>query len=371
MPRNLPTDDVERHDPALHKAFRTACQRYLATRRDHRFANPGMWLKLVFLALCGAVCYSLCLTSSGLFAFALCYVGFLFFAMMLVVNVLHDASHNAFCRSARANAWLGRIISVPLGLDADSWQVRHVQFHHPYTNIQGYDPDIDENGVLCQTPFQRWKPVMRYQHLYWPLVTALTFPWYAWYMDWRDRLGETAFTRHLPHPGAKGVMLFLLLKGAHFLLALGLPALTLAGTVSLPGLLAVYLASQMLVSALFVSLLIGTHWAKGHFYPTPEKKAVPHSPYHHAFATTFDWETRPRLLGYWLGGLNLHLTHHLFPAWSHRHFAALSVIIDEVASQHSLEYRRVSVGDLLRLQRGHLKRMGKGTESTATDERQR
>ncbi|ELY4518819.1 acyl-CoA desaturase [Cronobacter muytjensii] len=353
-----PPPRAEGRDRALHKAFRTACQRYLAARRDHRFADRGMWLKLAFLTLGCALCYLLCLSRSGLSGYALCYFGFIFFAMMLVVNVLHDASHNAFCRTAAANAWLGRVISLPLGLDADSWQVRHVQFHHPYTNIQGYDPDIDENGVLCQTPFQRWKPVMRFQHLYWPLVAALTFPWYAWWMDWRDRLGNTAFTCHLPRQSAGGAGLFLLLKGAHFLLALGVPALCMAGQIPFITLLCVYLASQMLVSALFVSLLIGTHWAKGHFYPAPEKNAVSQSPYHHAFATTFDWGAKPRLLGYWLGGLNLHLTHHLFPDWSHRHFSALSAIIGDVAREHGLTYQILSVRDLLRLQRRHLKRMG-------------
>ncbi|ELQ6019204.1 acyl-CoA desaturase [Cronobacter turicensis] len=359
MKRNLPPLRVERHDPALHKAFRTACRHYLTTQQEHRFADKGMWAKLAFLALCCAACYLLSLTASAAMGFAFWYFGFIFFAMLLVVNVLHDASHNAFCRTGAANAWLGRAISLPLGLDADSWQVRHVQFHHPYTNIQDYDPDIDENGVLCQTPFQRWKPFMRAQYLYWPLVAALTFPWYGWWMDWRDRLGNTPFTRHLPHPGARGVALFLLLKIGHFMLALGIPALALAGTRSWAAVLAVYLVSQMLVSGMFVSLLIGTHWAKGHFYPTPEDNVMPNSPYRHAFATTFDWRTQPRQIGYWLGGLNLHLTHHLFPDWSHRHFPALSAIIAEVAREHGLPYPLLSVRDLLRLQRQHLIRMGK------------
>ncbi|KAB1045934.1 acyl-CoA desaturase [Cronobacter sakazakii] len=369
MTRNLPPLRVERHDPALHKAFRTACQHYLTTQQEHRFADKGMWAKLVFLALCCAACYLLSLTSSHLTGFALWYFGFIFFAMMLVVNVLHDASHNAYCRSGAANAWLGRLVSVPLGLDADNWQVRHVQFHHPYTNIQGYDPDIDENGVLCQTPFQRRKPFMRAQHLYWPLVAALTFPWYAWWMDWRDRLGETPFTRHLPHQGAGGALLFLLLKAAHFWLALGLPMLLLDEAITFPTVLAVYLISQMLVSALFVSLLIGTHWTKGHFYPAPADNMMPHSVYHHAFATTFDWHMRPRLMGYWLGGLNLPLTHHLFPDWSHRHFPALSAIIAQVAKTHGLSYQILTVKDLLRLQRRHLLRMGRKPEETATGER--
>lgn len=103
--------------------------------------------------------------------------------MLLTVNVIHDASHNAFSRARWANALINRLVAIPLGLDPDCWRVRHVIFHHTHTNIADYDPDIDENGVLRQTTFQRWNPFMRVQHLYWPLVAAMTFPWYIWLVD--------------------------------------------------------------------------------------------------------------------------------------------------------------------------------------------
>ncbi|EJB6640390.1 acyl-CoA desaturase, partial [Cronobacter sakazakii] len=64
-----------------------------------------------------------------------------------------------------------------------------------------------------------------------------------------------------------------------------------------------------------------------------------------------------------------HLTHHLFPDWSHRHFPALSAIIAQVAKTHGLSYQILTVKDLLRLQRRHLLRMGRKPEETATGER--
>ena len=70
----------------------------------------------------------------------------------------------------------------------------------------------------------------------------------------------------------------------------------------------------------------------------------------HTFATTFDWTPQLHGLGYWLGGINLHLTHHLFPHWHHRHYSALSRIIAQIASQQGLDYQLLTLADLLRLQ---------------------
>ncbi len=79
----------------------------------------------------------------------------------------------------------------------------------------------------------------------------------------------------------------------------------------------------------------------------------------HTFATTFDWTPQPAWLGYWLGGINLHLTHHLFPHWHHRHYSALSRIIAQIASQQGLDYQLLTLADLLRLQQQFLRRMGR------------
>ncbi|VEA67805.1 Fatty acid desaturase [Serratia rubidaea] len=162
-------------------------QNYLVERGDHRFADRWMFAKLLTLILLCAFFYGLSLQQHSTWRYFGCYVGFIFSAMLLTVNVVHDASHNAFFKRACLNHGLNFFVSIPLGLDADCWRVRHVVFHHAYNNIADYDPDIDPNGVLRQTPFQRRRAFMRVQHYYWPLVAALTFPYYIWLFDWLDR----------------------------------------------------------------------------------------------------------------------------------------------------------------------------------------
>jgi len=350
-------------DPQLVKALAKETRAYLVGSDDHRYADKRMLLKagLLLAACLGFYIAALC-QRQGI-AFFFCYLAMIISAMLLAINVVHDASHNAFLRGEKANAWLNRLITVPLGLDPDCWRVRHVLFHHNYTNIEGYDPDTAENGLLRQMPRQRRWPFMRWQRFYWPLVAALTFPWYIWVMDWLDRGGLTPVTRHLAQQGIRGWGIFLGGKLAHFVFCLLIPAWALSGSLTFTVVLSLYLLSQMISSLIFVMLIIGTHWAKGHRQSPPVGGKIAQGKLAHAFATTCDWSTRPGWMGYWLGGINFHLTHHLFPHWNHRHYPALSRIIAQIARQQGLDYQLLSLSELWGLQQRFLKSMGKGPQN--------
>lgn len=356
-PQRLPPLPFGHQDRALSQALRQASQDWLAEHQEHRFADLGMLAKLCLLCVLCGLCYLGVLGATSASGFFAAYLGFITSGMLLTVNVVHDASHSAFFRRPRANLWLNRLVTLPLGLDPECWRVRHVQLHHAHVNIEDYDPDIDANGVLRQAPWHRWKPFMRYQPLYWPLVAALTFPWYIWLMDWLDRAGQTKVSARLP-AGWRGWGFFLLGKSGHFLLALWLPWQLGLGQFSWSYILLCYLLSQMLSSLFFVMLLVGTHWATARFFERPASGGMAHGRCTHILLTTLDWNTRPRWLGYWLGGGNLHLTHHLFPHWSHRHYPALSHIIARTAPQHGLPYQALSLSEVLQLQQRFLRAMG-------------
>lgn len=354
QPLVFPADDKQ-----LVKALQSETRALLAECGDHRYADGYMLAKMMVLIVGCLACYTMALNQSHLLLFFVWYLAMIGCAMLLAVNVVHDASHNAFLRGKKANAWLNRLVAVPLGLDPDCWRVRHVRFHHGYTNIEFYDPDTAENGLLRQTPWQRWRPFMRLQRYYWPGIAALTFPWYIWVVDWLDRGGLTPVTRHLAERGSKGWAGFLFGKFSHTMFCLVLPVGFMAERFSVAAILATYLLSQMISSLIFVMLIMGTHWAKGHVQLPPKDGKMSEGRLAHIFSTSFDWTTRPLWLGYWIGGINLHLTHHLFPHWNHRHYPALSRIVEEIAKRQGVGYRRLSLSDLLSLQQHFLERMGK------------
>lgn len=355
----------QRDDLALHRDLTKAANQYLLQRHDHRFADGWMIGKLLcLLALCGLF-YTTALLSGEPVIFACGYFAFIFTAMLLAINAVHDASHNAFFRQAWANRALNFVICIPLGLDADCWRVRHVECHHAHLNVQGYDLDIEENGVLRQTPFQRIKRFMQAQQYYWPFVAALTFPCIIWFFDWIDRAGKTRVQPKMRHQGVRGWGVFLTAKTLHLLLALALPYWILRQQgIGGDTLLWCYLAGQMLSSLIFVVLILGSHWAMGTFYEVPEDGHFQHGRYRHVFATTIDWVPSPRWLSYWMGELNRHLTHHIFPNWNHRHYPALSDIIAQVTQRHGVTYHCVSLKEILIAQQRFLRAMGKGETAT-------
>ncbi|WP_272518186.1 MULTISPECIES: fatty acid desaturase family protein [unclassified Providencia] len=351
-----------RHDQAFQKALNMAAKHYLQQRADHRFADLRFYLKSLVLILCCLGSYGIALCANTSWAFFIFYPLFICFALLLAINLVHDASHNAIFKQAKANYWLNFWVTIPLGLDPECWRVRHIIFHHAHTNIRHYDLDIEENFVLRQTPYQRWYPFMRAQHLYWPLIAAMTFPALIWFFDWMDRFHMTRVAPHMRHQGRRGIGAFLLAKLLHLIVAIVIPAFVITD-ISLAILLLTYLFSQMLASLIFVVLILGTHWAKATFYTPPKEGNMPHGFYTHTFSTTYDWQTTPRWLTYWLGGLNLHLTHHLFPNWNHRHYPALAKIIEQTAKQFSMDYHCISAKELFIYQQKFLKEMGKGKQA--------
>ncbi|MBI0549653.1 fatty acid desaturase family protein [Pectobacterium parmentieri] len=348
-------------EQAFHRALQRETSAYLRANHDHRFADRGQFIKAGLLFLGCIVCYALSLMQQTAWAFFLSYFSFIMLSMVLNIIVNHDASHNTFFRNRTLNRVVGRIVTLPLGIDPDYWRLRHVDFHHLYPNVEHYDLDTEENGIFRQTPFQRHRSYMRYQHLYWPLVAAFSLPYIAWIFDWADRLGNTPVNAHSAQSGRGGWLIFIASKVGHLLLLLVIPIMVGAAHGISPGIVLLsYLLGQMLASLLVVFLLLGTHWAEAEFYAVADAEAMPQGWYQHNFATACDWLPTPRWLEHWTGGLHLHLTHHLFPGWHHRHYPALAAILRRVATEHGMNYRCITYRELLSSQRRFLKSMGEG-----------
>ena len=68
----------------------------------------------------------------------------------------------------------------------------------------------------------------------------------------------------------------------------------------------------------------------------------------HQLRTTANFATRSKLLGWWLGGLNFQVEHHLFPNISHVHYPAINGIVKQVCSEFKMPYHehRYFVGAL-------------------------
>ena len=86
----------------------------------------------------------------------------------------------------------------------------------------------------------------------------------------------------------------------------------------------------------------------------------------HQVATTVDFAPSSRLLGWYLGGLNFQIEHHLFPRICHVHYAALSAIVRQACREHGVVYSaEPTLWSALASNLRWLREMGRGGALTA------
>jgi len=249
-------------------------------------------------------------------------------------DVMHDANHGA---SAKRPAW-NRALSFSSDLIGGSsavWRHKHNVLHHTFTNVVGLDADLDAGALLRLAPSQPRRAAHRWQHLYaWGLYLVFPLRWFL-YDDLRDVV--TGRIGGQPFPRPRGWDLATLLAGKALFLAWAvvLPvalhptwwlvpvALLAVGTLGLT-LATVFQLAHAVGEADFVAAGGGTlevDWAT------------------HQVATTVDFARGNRLLGWYLGGLNFQVVHHLFPRVSHVHYQALSPLVEAACRAHGVRYR--------------------------------
>ena len=93
------------------------------------------------------------------------------------MNVMHDANHEVFSSKKWVNKLMGSTIYILAGNDYN-WKVQHNVLHHTYTNIVGYDEDIDAGRIIRFSKNSKWFPIHKYQKYYsFFLYGLLTVNW--------------------------------------------------------------------------------------------------------------------------------------------------------------------------------------------------
>jgi linoleoyl-CoA desaturase len=268
-------------------------------------------------------------------------------------SVMHDANHGGTSSSARANRMLSFTLDL-LGASSFLWRSKHNVLHHTYTNISGHDPDIESGTPMLRlAPWQPRRRHHRFQHLYVWLLYGL-FPLQWWFVDdARELVTGRIGGRQFPPARGRTLLLALLGKALFVGWAVVLPAvlhpswalLALWGLAlfSLGNVLAaVFQLAHCMGEAEFVGSQVETDWAE------------------HQISTTVDFARNNRLLGWYLGGLNFQVEHHLFPQVCHLHYPALAAIVEETCRAHRVRYRsEPTLGSALAANFSWLRRMGR------------
>ncbi|HEX4637168.1 MAG TPA: acyl-CoA desaturase [Rhizomicrobium sp.] len=279
------------------------------------FSVHSVWLQI-------ALCFSYGLAASA--------VGF---------NIFHDANHGAISSNTRINTAVGMAASAVLGPSRYLWSYKHHILHHRFTNIQGWDDDLETRGFLRISPQQAWKPRYRGQHLFVFALYAINAIEMVFVKDFVQyftlRMNPD---QRIPAMSKMEKVEFWAGKAIYFAVFLALPIALLPFWHVVAGFL-IYQVTLGLSLALVFSM---AHQVESAEFPAiaGASPTIAGEWAAHQMRTTVNFANSSPGWNWFSGGLNHQIEHHLFPSVSHTHYPAIRQIVRSTAREFELPYKQ-------------------------------
>ena len=333
--------------------------------RDNHRAHTADWrvyLKIVIaLSLMITSYISLVFIDLSLWQALVALVIFTQWSVILMFNAMHDGGHSAFSKKS----WISTLMVSTLDLVGGSsylWKIQHNINHHSYTNIDEKDTDIDSYGILRLSPEQSWRWWHKYQFLFAPMVYAcITLSWL--FSDIQRMFeGEIRGTR-FPKRTLSIWIYFFSTKIIYFLVILGIPMLYHDAWIVFGFFIAYHLMFWLTMTTVF-SL---AHITGGNEFPKPTLEwNMEYEHMEHTLRTTTDFAPENSFAGWYLGGLNYQVVHHLFPHVSHVHYREIRKIVESTCREYNMPYHCIPTFlGAVRSHFRHLRNMGRWPKNSA------
>ncbi len=285
-------------------------------------ASVAMYCAILFVAMP----FWLMAIVSAVLGLALASIGF---------NVMHDACHGSYSSKKWVNELLGYTINT-LGGNAFIWKQKHNIIHHTYVNVDGLDDDIAKSPLIRQCHTQKWVPAHRVQHLYLPLVYAITsFAW-AFIMDFTKYFTNKVYKTPLQKMSAWDHAIFWFSKIMYVVAYVLVPLYFLGGA---------NFALFFCVMHYFKGTALALVFQLAHVVEevefetaSTEDKVIENEFAIHQVKTTANFAMDNIFVNWYVGGLNFQIEHHLFPRISHVHYPALSPLVQKHCELNGIEY---------------------------------
>ncbi len=253
-------------------------------------------------------------------------------------NIQHDGAHKAYSEKK----WVNKLMAMSLDIMGGSsylWDWKHNSIHHTYTNVNGYDDDINIGVLGRLSPEQKRFPFHRLQGIYlWLLYGFLAIKWHL-FDDFHNVVSGRIGGHKIPRPKGKDLLVFIGGKTFFFSMAFVIPMMFHHWW----AVLSVY-ALAAFVSGVTLSVVFQlAHCVTDAEFPTAALNAAGQNRVENEWAihqveTTVDFARGNRLLGWFVGGLNFQIEHHLFHKICHVHYPALSKVVEEVCHEFGIRY---------------------------------
>jgi linoleoyl-CoA desaturase len=272
--------------------------------------------------------------------------------------ISHDANHGALLRGRRGNRVLGLSLDL-IGGSSYVWRTKHNGNHHTFTNVVGADADIDQLPLLRLAPEQARLRFQHWQHLYaWPVYGFFALRQHLIGDVMEVATGRVGGMTRLARPGGVELALFVVGKAVFWTWALVIPLLVAPWWAVLP----TFLVASWVLGFTLATVFQLAHAVEEASCSTVERLRSGPAPTWavHQVETTVDFATGNRLLGWYLGGLNFQIEHHLFPKVCHVHYAHLLEAVQETCARHGVRHvAQPSLSAALASHARWLRRMGR------------
>jgi linoleoyl-CoA desaturase len=253
------------------------------------------------------------------------------------MNVMHDAAHGSFSKKN----WLNKLFSASMyfiGGNTFNWKIQHNVLHHTYTNIEGFDEDIEPKGAMRLSRSTPVKKVHRFQHLYaFFLYSLMTLTKIVNDFSQLHRYNKSGITAQQGLSPKKEMLKLIFIKLAYLAVLIGLPILIspVGSGIILTGFLVMHLVAGLVLATVFQM----AHVVEEAHQPLPDKNGCMETNWTiHELETTSNFSRKSRWFGWLIGGLNFQVEHHLFPNICHIHYRAISPIVERTAKEFGLRY---------------------------------
>ncbi len=249
-------------------------------------------------------------------------------------NIMHEGGHGTFSKYPFINVICAYTLNF-VGGNAFFWKIKHNINHHTYTNIEGFDPDIDIQPFLRTSETQPKLWIHQYQQYYCYFLYGISyFVWVVYDDSVKYFSGSVTPTYHKALT-IKNHIVYWATKFGYFAFSVGIPSYFVGVVPAIIGYAIMAFTCGLTIAMVFQL----AHVVEDTAFPMPNLEGKIEKEWAiHQLETTANFGTKSKFLFWMLGGLNFQIEHHLFPKISHIHYPALSKIVKETCDEYGLNY---------------------------------
>ena len=327
--------------PEFYKELRKRVNAHFQENNISRHGDTSMVVKTVFM-VCLYTFPLIALISGLVTTFPVMMAMWVLMGLGMAgigLAVMHDANHGAYSKNPRVNKAVGRLL-VLVGGYPPNWKIQHNVLHHSFTNVQGYDEDI-ETGSMRFSPEQPRRAIFRFQAYYATFLYGLmTIYWFVakdFVQLFRYNKMGLLETQGLTFWQAMGHILFQKTLYTIFVIVLPLQVIDLPWWQVMIGFGTMHFICGVFLAYIFQPAHVLEETS---FFSPDEESSVENSWAIHQLKTTANFANDSKLLSWFVGGLNFQIEHHLFPNICHVHYKQLSPIVKQVATEYGIPYHQ-------------------------------